>query len=242
MRLVLAALLVAACAGYGDGEESPLSWINAARRAAGAANVRPDPVLSITAQTWATALAAAGTLTHRGAGGSSALDRYRAQGGTEARVGEIIGSGGSLAAVEAGWLASAEHKRLIGEASWTHAGWGSASFGSSEVWVIIFCQRLVEDLSVDRDGSGLTVAGTFIPRDADRALLYAGLDPVAPSAWDPVSRRFVFSVPREQSSGYFRLGYVTAAGGFRLTNAFTLPPGMGSPGGPGRSEAPGRSP
>jgi len=241
--LVLAALLAAACVPvHADGQASPLAWINSVRRAAGAQPAGPDAVLSATAQAWAGVLAASGLLSHRGADGSSVLDRYRSQGGTEAHVGEIIGAGRDLAAIEEGWMASPDHRKLAASASWTHAGWGSAPSGASTVWVILFCEKLVQGLRLEASGDGMVVSGSFVPRGAVRALLYAGLDLLEPAEWDLASRQFSFAVPRNQETGYFRLGYLSAGGAFRLTNAFTLLPGTESPGEPARFEAPARSP
>ncbi len=233
--LGILSILLAAAAGRADAETGPLGWVNAVRRAAGAPSVSADAVLSGTARKWALVLAASGMLSHRGVDGSSVLDRYRAQGGTEARVGEILGAGPGLAAVEKGWMASPDHRTLALDPAWTHIGWGMAVSGTAEVWVVLFCEKLVQDLQVDRGDGALKVRGAFIPRQAARALLYNGLDALEPAEWDQVTRRFGFTVPRTDIAGYFRLGYVTSTGAFRLTNAFTLPPETGSPEAPGRS-------
>jgi hypothetical protein len=160
-------------------------------------------------------------------------------------VGEIIGAGPDLAAVENGWAASPDHRGLSVDPAWTHVGWGVVSTGSSEVWVVVFCRKLVDSLRLDRTGGGLVVSGAFVPAAFPSGvtvmpLLYDGLSPFGPDTWDPSTRRFSFTVP--DATGYFRLGYVSAGGAFQLTNAFTLPPGKGSPGGPDRSAAPGRRP
>jgi hypothetical protein len=240
MLLAAVFLLASALPAVSDAVESPLTWANSVRRAAGVAPVIQDELLARTAQGWAAALAASGVLSHRGADGSSVLDRYRAHGGTEARVGEIIGAGPDLAAVERGWAASPDHRRLTEDPAWTHVGWGVVSTGTSEVWVVVFCQKLVDDLKLDLTGGGLVVSGAFVPGGAMQAVFFDGLSPMAPDAWDPSTRRFSFTVP--DTTGYFRLGYVSAGGAFQLTNAFTLPPGKGSPGGPDHSAAPGRQP
>lgn len=236
LPMVCALLLAAAFPGRSDAQESPLGWINSLRGSAGAPVVEQDEVLSRAARAWAKALASSGVLSHRGVDGSTALDRYRAQGGTEVRVGEIIGAGSGLPAVERGWAASPDHRQLTEDPAWTDAGWGVATTGSTEVWVVVFCQKLVDDLKLDLTGGGLVVSGAFVPGAAVQAFLYDGLSPVAPDSWDPSTRSFSFRVT--DATGYFRLGYVSAGGSFKLTNAFTLPPGRGSPGGPGHSATP----
>jgi len=204
-------------------QEDPLSWLNAARRAAHVAPVFPDALLSETAAGWASRLAAYGILTHRGDDGSTALDRYRADGGTEVRIGEILGAGTAARRIEEAWMASPEHREVAVSPDWTHAGWGSARSGSSLVMVMMFTRKLVESLSVERDADGLRVRGRFLPVSARGGLLYNGLDEVQPVEWDPRSRAFLFFLPARSLEGYLRLGYRTAAGAFAVTNTITLP-------------------
>ena len=113
-----------------------------------------DALLSRTASLWAARLAEAGLLSHRGDDGSTGLDRYRAQGGTEVRVGEILGAGPDLVHVEKGWMASAEHRELALSPGWTHAGWGSAVSGASLVTVMMFTEKMVQDLLIAQDRPG----------------------------------------------------------------------------------------
>lgn len=220
----------------------PLAWLNSMRHRGGAAAVEGDAVLSETAALWAARLSAAGILSHRGDDGSTGLDRYRAQGGTEVRVGEILGAGPALVDIERGWMASEEHRQLVMSPGWTHAGWGSALSGASQVTVMMFTEKRVEGLRIAQDRKGLTVRGRFVPRIAARAVLYNGLNLVPPSEWDPSSRRFRFEVGGSELAGYLRLGYVSEGDRFTLTNAFTWPPGTGSPEAGNRSGPPAPSP
>jgi hypothetical protein len=203
--------------------EDPLAWLNTVRRTAGAPPVAGDTLLSETAARFAARLAARGIITHRGDDGSTGLDRYRAVGGTEVRVGEILGAGPAFGLIEKAWMASRDHRMLALSPDWTHAGWGSAPSGESLVMVMMFTCKLVEGLAISADGSGLQVEGHFVPVQAADGVLLNGLDEVAASAWDPANRAFRFSVPASLLAGYLRLGYRTADGGFTLTNAFTLP-------------------
>jgi hypothetical protein len=106
--------------------------------------------------------------------------------------------------------------------AWTHVGWGQARFGPNGVWVVLFCQRLVEELRIEGNPSGLAVSGRLVGAVAGRPLLYAGLVPCQPAAWDAQTRRFRFVVPAPLD-GYFRLGYVFPGNDWRLTNTFTWP-------------------
>ena len=112
---------------------------------------------------------------------------------------------------------------------------------TGEVWVVLFCQKLVDEFRIDAETAGLVVSGRFVEPAADHPLLYAGLVPCPPAAWDAQSRRFSFHVP-PPLEGYFRLGYVLPGKAYRLTNAFTWPRGTGSPGGSGRSSIPAAPP
>jgi Uncharacterized protein with SCP/PR1 domains len=204
--------------------------------------VQEDLLLSRTAALWAARCAAAGILSHRGYDGSTALDRYRSLGGTEVRIGEILGAGPDAAHVEKGWMASPEHRRLALSPAWTHAGWGSAEYGPSQVTVMMFTEKLVGRLLLAGSPEGLTVTGRFLPADAERGALYDGLDQVMPSDWEPESRVFRFQVPTGLIAGYLRLGYVSREGRFTLTNTFTWPPGTESPAGQDRFAPPAPSP
>jgi len=220
----------------------PLGWANALRGARGLAALEEDALLSETAARWARALAQAGMLSHRGEDGSTALDRYRRLGGTEARIGEILGAGPSLLTIERAWESSPAHKQMVLKPSWTHAGWASAPAGDGRVWVMLFCQELVQGLRIGEDPDGLEVSGTFLPADARQPVLLAGLLRVEPASWDPVTRAFRFLLQPAQSAGYLRLGYIGAAGTVVVTNAVTWPRGTGSPGGPARFEGPAARP
>jgi hypothetical protein len=246
-RAVLPSLLIALLSYAAAADESPLAWVNAMRSRVGAPPVEADALLSKTASSWAGALAAAGVLSHRGADGSSALDRYRRLGGAEVRVGEILGAGPGLADIEAAWEKSPDHRPLVLKPYWTHVGWGSAparaAGGDAAVFVVLFCQKLVDGLLIEERGGWLEVRGSFRPLDARLPALLAGIRGIEPVEWNPRERRFRFLVPPEERTGYLRLGYIGGTGGLVLTNAITpaaitSPPGKGSPEARGRFEAP----
>jgi hypothetical protein len=240
--LLLRAAILLLAAGRLSAQGDPIAWLNSARQSARVPAVAADSLLSDTAARWAQRLSATGVLSHRGDDGSTGLDRYRAMGGSEVRVGEILGAGADLDRIENAWMKSPDHRRLALVAEWTHAGWGSARAGSSLVVVMMFTQKLVEGLSVTRDNEGLSVSGLFTSRSAGGAVLFNGLDELPPAEWNAATRAFRFEVAAPILEGYLRLGYRAADGSFTLTNAFTLPPGTGSQAGTGRFSAPAASP
>jgi hypothetical protein len=212
------------------------------RGLSGAAAVARDALLDETAQDWADILAASGVISHRGKDGSRALDRYQSRGGTEARIGEILGAGGSLREIELAWERSESHRSLAVQRDWTHAGWGRGSTGAKDVWVVLFCQKLVDELSIEEHGDSMVIGGRYVPREAEEAVLLSGIERLAPALWDRRSRRFLFRLPLPHEYGYFRLGFSSTAGEFCLTNAFTWPRGRGSRGAAARFSAPEASP
>jgi hypothetical protein len=239
LALLLASPLRAAC---GD-STTPLAWVDALRGREGLPGLEEDALLSATAALWARALADAGVLSHRGADGSTALDRYRRAGGTDERVGEILGAGPGLEEIGRAWEASPSHRGAVLRPYWTHAGWGCAPrVGGGLVCVVLFCRRLVRDLRIEEGPAGARVSGSFVPAGAGAPVLLAGGSRVPASGWDPGGRAFEFLLPAAGARGYFRLGYEDRAGIFVLTDAFTLPRETGSPAATGRFEAPAARP
>jgi hypothetical protein len=179
-------------------------------------------------------LASSGRLAHRDAAGRGALARYRAAGGSAARVGEILGAGPDLKAVTAAWEASPAHAAAALDPRWTHAGAGVAPQPAApaapdapaaeplgQVWVVLFAEQRVEGLRVVRgtDG-GYEVSGAFRDAEAAAPVLLSGLAALQPAAWEPGRRAFLFRLPAAARPRYHRLGFLTRTGEFSLTSAF----------------------
>jgi hypothetical protein len=223
--LLMCAAFVPGGLGAAAAAVDPVQWAGAVRRSQGLGGVPGDTLLSRAAELHAQELAAAGRISHRGADGSDALTRYLRAGGTDARVGEIIGAGARLEDVEAAWLSSPSHRGVILGPHWTHAGWGAARAGASMVWVVLFCQRRVTGLAVVREDGRVRVSGVLTVGDAAAPVLLAGATRVAPELWSPAEGRFSFVAGAEEASGYLRLGYRSAAGALVITNVLTSPRG-----------------
>ncbi|MCX7032029.1 MAG: CAP domain-containing protein [Spirochaetes bacterium] len=218
--------------------DSPLAWANALRGTTAPA-LRPDPLLSQAAGAYAAELAATGVLSHTGpADGSRLLDRFFREGGTAFEVGEILGAGPDLAAVELAWEASPGHRRVVLGERYTIMGWGSASRGTQQVWVVMMARTVVEGLSLEEAAGVLVVAGKLGPSWAIEPWLDAGSGESSPSAWDSVTRRFEYRVPLVDSRVRILIGCRDAYGDRQATDSVTWPRGTESPAGAGRSTIP----
>jgi hypothetical protein len=191
------------------------------RAAAGLPPLEPDFLLSETAREHAADLASRGAISHTGRGGSTILDRWRAAGGTSLRVGEIVGAGESVREVEAAWEDSPSHRSVVLDPLWTHLGWGSASRGSTVVYVVVFSRIRTRNLAFGWEGGQFLVRGSFLPLEAGWAVLFCGMLPLEPVSWDPTTRDFKFHIAAADFVPYLRLGYRTDSGALILTDTIT---------------------
>jgi hypothetical protein len=236
-RAVCAALLLLPTAWL-FAAESPLTWANTLRGRTAPA-LQPDALLAEIARAYAAELAAAGLLSHSGpADGSRALDRCFRAGGTAFEVGEILGAGPDLEAVERAWEGSSRHRRVVLGRRYTSIGWGSASREGQQVWVVMFARSAVADLSFGEGDRMLLVSGRLGPSWAVEPWLDDGSGEVAPAAWDPATRLFAYRVPLVDGRARFLLGCRDAYGDRQATDSVTWPRGTASPGGAARSSAP----
>ena len=188
-----------------------------------------EPALQRAADAYAAVLAASGRIVHRDAEGRSALGRYRAAGGSAARVGEILGAGPSLSAVTAAWEASPAHAAAALDPRWTHAAAGRVQGAGTEYWVVLFAEHRVEGFQLALEPGGTyRISGVFRDPRAAGPELWSGLQVVPPEAWDPARREFLFLLPSGAGRRYHRLGYRTGTGEFFLTSAFFPQPGATS--------------
>ena len=216
-----------------EGGEAAAAWADRFRAARGLGPLLPEPALERAAAAYAAVLASSGRLAHRDAAGRGALARYRAAGGSAARVGEILGAGPDLEAVTAAWEASPAHAAAALDPRWTHVGAGArrsrgpaapgapAAEPLGQVWVVLFAEQRVEGFRVVRgpDG-GYEVSGAFRDAEAAAPVLLSGLAALQPAAWDPARRAFLFRLPAAAGPRYHRLGFRTRTGEFNLTSAF----------------------
>jgi hypothetical protein len=221
--LLLASLLLPRAAGADGLAGGMLEGINAIRLAEGGQPLLREEALSRTAGAYARELAARGVLSHRDESGQSALERYHRQGGTAGLVGEVLGTGSSASVVLAAWQQSRPHRDILLDGRWTHAGTGTLVLpDGTELWVVVFARRLVEELEVRLSPEGYIVEGRFTAAADGVAapVLYSGIWSLQPDSWRAVERRFRFVVPEEQGRLYHRLGYVGEHGEIRITDVF----------------------
>lgn len=240
-RAAAAAWLALAAARLPAASDSPLAWANGlrARENPAAAALTVDPVLSTAAEAYAGELAAASVLSHVGpADGSGPLDRFLRAGGTAFTVGEILGVGPDQAAVERAWEASPSHEAVVLDGRYTRLGWGSAAAGKQQVWVVMLARSAVAELVLEETDGVLLVSGLLGPPWAARPWLEAGTGEVAPSSWDPSTRRFSYLVSLADGRARFLLGCRDRYGDREATDTVTWPRGTASRAGAARSSVP----
>jgi hypothetical protein len=215
-------------------QEAAWAWVNRIRAARHLDPLPTEPALERAAAAYAALLASSGRLAHRDGAGRGALARYRAAGGSAARVGEILGAGPDLESVTAAWEASPAHAAAALDSRWTHVGAASApqtsapaapgrvqSSSSVRVWVVLFAEQRVEGFRVVRDsGGGYEVSGAFRDAEAAWPVLLSGLEALEPAGWEQGRRAFLFRLPGVAGPRYQRLGYRAGTGKFTLTSAF----------------------
>jgi hypothetical protein len=236
-----AVFLLVAAARLAAAPDTLLAWANGLRAYAtpAAAALEIDPVLSTAAVAYAGELAAAGVLSHTSpADGTRPLDRFLRVGGTAFSVGEILGAGPDLTAIEQAWEVSPSHLKVVIDDRYTRLGWGSAVSGSQVVWVVMLARSAVAELALEETGGTLRVTGRLGPAWAARPWLDAGTGEVAPSSWDASTRRFSYLLPLGDGRARFLLGCRDQYGDREATDSVTWPPGTASPGVGARSSAP----
>ena len=126
-------------------------------------------------------------------------------------------------------MASDEHRTLALVPAWTHVGWGRSRPAPAQVWVMLFCEKLVEDLRHRPRSRGLTVSGGSCQAPLSARFCTRVLRPCSPRMGRRNASILVSMVPRTCAQAISGLASVAADGDFRLTNAFTWPPGTESP-------------
>ena len=194
-------------------------WLAAVRAREGLPALEEDGVLAAAARGYAATLLALGGLTHRGPDGSTPMERYRAGGGSALSVGEILGAGGDLAAVEEAWLASSSHREVLLGGSWTRFGAGRAGEGSRQVWVVMFAASRIEGLSLEVDPRGGWALSGLLRAEGE-PVLFSGGRTLSPEEWVPSAGRFLFRLAAADFPRYQRLGWRDPAGEVHVTDAF----------------------
>jgi uncharacterized protein YkwD len=126
--LVVVAAALALLSACTPEQQSIYDQVNAARTGAGLATLAPSPHAMDKAQAWAEHLARTGTLEH------SSLSDGMPEGWR--RLGENVGRGPSVAAVEQGFLDSPHHRDNVLDDAFNWVGTGSAMAADGTVYVV----------------------------------------------------------------------------------------------------------
>ena len=125
VAVVVVGLALSACSAD---ENGMFSMVNSSRAQAGTGQLNPDIALIVKAQAWSKQLAADQSLYHSNLSDGAPAGWYR--------LGENVGTGSSLAAVNQAFLDSAPHRANILEPSDTHLGVGVTVDGNGRYWIV----------------------------------------------------------------------------------------------------------
>ncbi|MCD6122141.1 MAG: CAP domain-containing protein [Spirochaetales bacterium] len=206
-----------------------LTWINTERSSIKLSVLLTDKKLKRTARLYSEELAERGILSHTDSRGGSGLIRYRENGGTSLRVGEIIGAGKSIVTIESAWLKSGTHREVILDPNWTHCGIGITRKGNSYVVVVMFTTILIKDLTVwysgEKNKRFIKISGYFFLKYAGKIkkpLLISGVKRINADIWDPLSGKFLFLLSRKYESPFLLIGYISLDGGLVFSAVMDL--------------------
>ncbi|NOY10100.1 MAG: CAP domain-containing protein [Spirochaetes bacterium] len=209
--LIIILFLIPVYTSFGD--TAVINWLNSARKNYSLPALKPDSGLSFTAIKYSQKLLKNAELSHIDKNGRNGLDRYRKNGGTSLRVGEIIGAGNSIARIEKAWLKSGTHREVILDPYWTNCGIGVSVQGNIFIVVVMFTRIYTKNLKLQYSGTNLALSGIFLSRfrkNIKNPLLFSGFSSIKPSRWNPGSGEFTFIIDVKKLSPYIRLGYITA--------------------------------
>jgi hypothetical protein len=128
LALFLAPIVAFAGPARADTSSDVLTWVNGLRGSAGIAPLTTDPALAAVAQQWANEMASTGVL-----GANPNLASQAPSGWTI--IGENIGDGYSLAAVETMIAGSSSGRNNILTSAYNHTGVGLATDSKGQVWL-----------------------------------------------------------------------------------------------------------
>ncbi len=201
--------------------ESMETLLRAFRTQRGIPALNRDELLCECALRYAETLARNGTLSHKDVHGNRAVDRLKLCGGTAFRVGEILGSGGSLSAILSSWTRSSSHVRILEDPSWTHVGIGIAHRGATSVVVVLFIEKAFEDIAVAEQGREVLVTARVLKTETIPLLITLVAEYGASSISEGT---VVFRIPANPAPLYMRMGYRTHDGKLVITDSFRFPP------------------
>ena len=115
-------------AAHADSVSTMLSLVNGLRSARGEAPLAPDPNLTAVAQQWSAQMASSGVLSHNG-------NLTAMVGGGWTRIGENVGTGGSLTAVFNALVASAPHFANMTDPAFNLTGIAVVTAGNGTLWI-----------------------------------------------------------------------------------------------------------
>ncbi len=119
--------------------------INDYREELGLKELYTEEILNITAEKYAAVLFEEKRISHTDKYGKRVLDRYRKEGGTGNKAGEILGTGRSVEGIFTAWKESGTHNRLITGDNWLRIGTAVVEENGVYVAIVLFSVSIVEN-------------------------------------------------------------------------------------------------
>jgi len=200
-----------------ESENALIPKINAIRKTGQLSTLEEDTVLTNTALRYSEELFQIGKLTHTDTLGNKALGRYREQGGTVLRVGEILGVGTEVDSIITAWLESASHKAVMLNPQWTHCGYGIWESMGLKIIVMLFIEKKITQLLITHTSNNVTITGySTLPYEFLIAL-YSADKFYQPVTWEQSTRFFEFRIG-QKAPVCLELGYLDSNNQFHSTD------------------------
>jgi len=139
--------------------------INEYRNENGIGSLVIEEELIETASAYCQVLGIEKRISHIDRNGHRVLDRYRAQGGTAAEAGEILGTSTDSQKIFMAWKESESHKRMILNPKWMRIGVAETRIGNSIIAVVLFSTSIIAEIKYSGVEDDLLVNIQMIPSE-----------------------------------------------------------------------------
>lgn len=146
MKLLFQFVYLIFCIQAMAGEAVLDDMINQYRLTLGLPELISEEALNNTASLYVQELLGTGKLSHVDSKGERVLDRYKREGGTAIRVGEILGTSPDLQDLMSFWIASPDHRNLIMDTNWSRIGSALLKNDDQYIAVVLFSDSVIKKI------------------------------------------------------------------------------------------------